>query len=198
MTITVNAPTTPEVRLLVGAELRASDEGKDKGFEGRVVPYNRFAPIGGSFEEAIAPRCFAKSIQEAAGNLPLMALHDHQSWPVGRSVEWDDRPEDLWARWTMADTPAATELHGLVEAGVVRGLSVCFLPMRDQETWEVRQAPDLSRVTRRQARLVEVSVVPIPTWAEAVITVTRSSVAPPGGKLTPRLNAWREWLAEVR
>lgn len=188
----------PEMRLLAGAELRASDEGPEKGFEGRVVPYNRFAPIGGRFEEAIAPRCFAKSIQEAAGNLPLMAKHDHQSWPIGRSVEWDDRPTELWARWTMADTDAARELHGLVTAGVVRGLSVGYLPMRDQEDWTMRQAPDLSQVVRRQARLVEVSVVPIPTWAEAVITVTRSSVAVPGGRLTPRLNAWQEWLEEVR
>jgi hypothetical protein len=194
---TIDQPVL-ETRLLFGAELRASDEGQEKGFEGRVVPYNRWAPIGGSFEEAIAPRCFTKSIQEAAGNLPLMARHDHQAWPIGRSVEWDDRPEELWGRWVMADTEEAEKVHGLVQAGVVRGLSVGFQPMRDQETWEVRQAPDLSRVTRRQARLVEVSVVPIPTWAEAVITVTRSTVAPPGEPLTPRANAWREWLAGIR
>jgi len=194
----VTVTAEPEIRLLAGAELRASDEGPELGFEGRVVPYNRFAPIGGRFEEAIAPRCFAKSIQEAAGNLPLMALHDHQAWPIGRSVEWDDRPDELWARWVMADTDPAKEVHGLVQAGVVRGLSVGFLPLRDQEEWVMREAPDLSQVTRRQARLVEVSVVPIPTWAEAMITITRSSVAPPGRPLTPRLNAWQEWLAGVR
>jgi hypothetical protein len=122
-----------------------------------------------------------------------MANHDHQRWPIGRSVEWDDRADGLWGRWIMADTDSAREVHGLVSAGMVRGLSCGFVPMRDQETWESRRPPDLSRVTRNQARLIEASVVPVPTWAEAVITVTRSSVAPPGGPLTPRLNAWSEW-----
>lgn len=184
---------TPEIRLLVGAELRASDEGTERGFEGRLVPYNVFAPIGGTFEESIAPRCFEKSIREAAGNLPLMANHDHQKWPIGRSVEWDDRADGLHGRWVLADTEPAAEVHKLVQAGMVRGLSCGFMPSRDQETWEVRKPPHLSRVTRRQARLVEASVVPIATWSEAVITVTRSSVAPPGGPLTPRLNAWKAW-----
>ena len=188
---------TLEVRLLVGAEIRASDEGTEKGFEGRLVPYGIFAPIGGTFEESIAPRCFQKSIREAAGNLPLMANHDHKKWPIGRSVEWDDRDDGLWGRWVMADTEQAREAHGLVQAGMLRGLSCGFVPFRDHETWEVRQAPQLSRVTRRQARLVEASVVPIPTWSEAVITATRSTVAPPGGPLTPHLNAWREWRASL-
>lgn len=190
--------TTPEIRLLVGAELRAADEGKDKGLMGRLVPYGIFAPIGGRFEESIAPRCFTKSIQEAAGNLPLMANHDHQKWPIGRSVEWDDKEDGLWGRWAMADTDPAREVHALAEAGIVRGLSCCFIPLPGQDVWEMRAAPDLSRVTRKQARLVEASVVPIPTWAEAVLTVTRSSVAPPGGPLTPHLNAWSEWLEKVR
>jgi HK97 family phage prohead protease len=184
---------TVEVRLLAGAELRASDEGAEQGFEGRLVPYGVFAPIGGTFEEAIAPHCFAKSIHEAAGNLPLMGNHDHKSWPIGRSVEWDDRDDGLWGRWVMADTDPAREAHRLIKAGIVRGLSCAFVPFREQETWEVRTPPDLSRVTRKQARLVEASVVPIPTWAEAQITVTRSTVCPPGGPLTPRANAWRAW-----
>ena len=76
---------TPEIRLLVGAEIRASDEGAEQGFEGRLVPYDVWAPIGGTFEESISPRCFEKSIREAAGNLPLMANHDHKKWPIGRS-----------------------------------------------------------------------------------------------------------------
>jgi len=184
---------TPEIRLLVGAELRASDEGAEKGFEGRLVPYDVFAPIGGTFEESISPRCFEKSIREAAGSLPLMANHDHQKWPIGRSVEWDERADGLHGRWVLADTEQAREVHQLVDAGMVRGLSCGFMPLRDQETWETRQPPQLSRVTRHQARLVEASVVPIATWSEAVITVTRSSVAAPGGPLTPRLNAWKVW-----
>jgi HK97 family phage prohead protease len=184
---------TPEIRLLAGAELRASDEGIEKGFEGRLVPYNVFAPIGGTYEESIGPRCFEKSIREAAGSLPLMANHDHQKWPIGRSVEWDDREDGLHGRWVLADTEQALEVHKLVQSGMVRGLSCGFMPMREQETWETRRPPHLSRVTRHQARLVEASVVPIATWSQAVITVTRSSVAAPGGPLTPRLNAWRAW-----
>ena len=187
-------PEPTEVRLLTGAELRASDEGSELGFEGRLVPYDVWAPIGGLFEERMAKSVFKKSIAEAAGNLPLMARHNHDSWPLGKSVEWDDRDDGLYGRWIMADTEQAREAHKLVQEGYLRGLSCGFIPMRDQEEWEMREPPQLSRVTRKQARLAEASVVPVPTWSEAIILNTRSSVAPEGLKrLTPHLDAWEKW-----
>jgi len=186
----------PEIRLLVGAEIRALDNG-EQGFEGRLVPYGVWAPIGGTFEERIAPGCFAKSIKEAAGNLPLMAIHDRAKFPVGKSVDWDDKPDALYGRWAMAPTDQAREAYGLVQGGFLRGLSVVFIPIPAEQDVETRAAPQLTRITRRQARLVEASLVPTPTWAEAVVTVTRSSVAPPGGPLTPYLNAWQEWRSRI-
>lgn len=187
-----------ELEIRLGSELSTSDEGAEKGFEGRLVPYNSFAPIGGTFEEAIAPGCFRKSITEAANNLPLMAIHDHKKWPIGRSVEWDDKADGLWGRWVMADTDQAREAYKLIQAGIVQGLSCGFVPIRARETWEPRRPPELSRVTRKEARLVEASVVPIPTWPEARITVTRSGVMVDGDRLTPRAAAWAEWLETVR
>jgi HK97 family phage prohead protease len=186
-----------EVRLLEGAEIRADAEGREKGFVGRLVPYGVPAPIGGKFLEVMERGVFAKSIKEAARDLPLLVNHRHDDLPIGKAVEWDDRPDGLWGRWVMADTEEARKVYGLIEGGHMSGLSCGFLPLKGHDVWDIRQAPDLSVVTRRQARLLEASAVTVPTWAEAVITHTRSAVAA-GRSLRPRVEAWREWLDTVK
>lgn len=190
--------TAIEVRLLAGAEVRAADEGAEKALAGRVCPYGKFAPIGGRFEESFAPGVFAKSIREAARSLPLMLNHRHDELPIGRAVEWEERGDDgLHARWVLADTDEARRAHGLVVDGFLWGLSVGFVAQRDGDVWEVHTPPALNRVTRRQARLAEVSLVSVPAYADAVVTHTRTSLVA-AVSLTPHRNAWAEWLEGVR
>jgi hypothetical protein len=186
-------PKPTEVRLLQGAELRAVQEGKERGFTGRLVPYGVPAPIGGRYVEVMAPGVFAKSIREAARALPL--LHNHDSAQViGKAVEWEDRADGLHGHWVMAPTDEARAVFDLIDGGFMTGLSCGFVPLRGQDEWDIRDAPEVSTVTRRQARLVESSTVPTPTWAEAVVLHTRSGQA--RGALRPRAEAWREWLAQ--
>jgi HK97 family phage prohead protease len=196
--MTTTTPTeAPEIRLLEGAELRASDEGAERALTGRLVPYDIWAPIGGRFEESMARGVFNQSITQAARALPLLMNHDHKSIPVGKAVEWDDRPDGLHARWIMADTPEARLAHDMAEGDFMTGLSVGFQPNAKHDVWAMADPPELCRVTRRNARLLEASLVACPTWQEAVITHTRSSVAG-SGELFPYRNAWAEWLEEIR
>lgn len=188
-----------EVRLLEGAELRASDEGQEKAFSGRLVPYNVWAPIGGRWLEQMSPGVFTRSIQqqtERGRPFPLHLNHDHSQLPIGKAVEWDDRADGLHGRWVMADTDQAREAHRMIKDGYLSGLSVGFGPNRDSDLWELHDPPEINRVTRRQCRLLEASVCSVPTWEEAVVTLTRSSLTAKTD-LRPHLEAWQEWRATL-
>lgn len=197
MTTTVSTPVDAEIRVFPGMEIRAADEGTELALEGCVVPYGVFAPIAARVEESMAAGVFTKSIREAARALPLLMLHDHHSIPVGKAVEWDDRRDGLHARWLMADTDEARQAHRLADGDYLTGLSVGFQPSKTHDVWEFREPPALDRVTRLNARLLETSLVPVPTWSQAVITHTRSALAG-GVTLTPHRDAWAEWLETIR
>ena len=191
MTVTTLQQT--EFRAFQGVELRADDEGSEKAVVGRLIPYNVWAQVGVRFEERHAPGVFAKSIAEAAHNLPLMVQHEHQKLPVGSAREWESRDDDgLWGRWVLARTQEAMELRSLVDDGHVSGLSAGFIPVRSD--WEYRDLPDLDRVTRLEARLMEASVVALPTWDEARLVLTREGRV----KGRPKLDRYMAWLEEVK
>jgi HK97 family phage prohead protease len=98
----------------------------------------------------------------------------------------------------MANTDDARRIHGLIGDGDLSGLSVGFVPLvNDPQIQRMVRPPEVGQVTRKIARLAEVSVVPVPTWAQAVITNTRAGDTP----LTTRYvhaAAWRQWLDEIR
>lgn len=193
-----------QIRALEGAEIDVADEGAEKAFAGLAVPYGRPGPIvvriGGRptpAEELMHPGVFSKSISEAARNLPLLVNHRRDELPVGRSVEWDDRPGGLWARWIMAATEAAEQIHTMIKDRFLTGLSVGFIP--NVSTVTLGSPPStLPQIHRRQGRLFEVSVVSVPTFAEAVIEHTLSR----GEKVLPvadvRVLAWQEYLRSIR
>ena len=160
-----------QIRALEGATVDVADEGAEKGFAGLAVPYGKPGPIvvriGGRetpAEEFMHAGVFAKSIHEAASNLPLLVNHRRDELPVGRSVEWDDRPDGLHARWIMADTDEARKIHTMIKDRFLTGLSVGFIPK--VSTVDPGSPPStLPQVHRRQGRLFEVSCVSVPTFA---------------------------------
>ncbi len=189
--------TDLEVRLLTGCEVRAADEGAEKALAGRVAPYGTWAPIGGRYEESFAPGVFAKSIRESAKALPLLLNHRHGDLPIGRAVEWEERADGLHGRWLLADTDEARKAHALAVEGFLSGLSTGFIRQANGDDVELHAPPQLNRITRRQARLAEVSLVSVPAYADAVLTNTRTSLVEVVS-LTPHRNAWAEWLDGVR
>lgn len=193
-----------QVRVLEDAEVDVSDEGKERGFAGLAVPYGKPGPIVVRInghqtpaEEVMAPGVFTKSIKEAAKNLPLLINHRKDELPIGRSVEWDERPDGLHARWVLNDHhPDADKVHGMIKDRFLTGLSVGFIPKVSAVTAGAPPST-LPQVTRRQGRLFEVSAVTVPTFAEAVIEHTLSRGVQVLEVVDPAILAWREYLRSI-
>ena len=185
--------TTPELRAIEGVQLRAETDNGRRYLSGTLVPYNKRARIGGFFDEEHAPGSFAKSIREAAIRLPLMAMHDHQTLPIGSAERWDDDEVALRGYWLVADTQEADDIYGLVKAEHLGGLSVGFQPI--QSRWTFAEGPgEIDSVVRLESRLLEASVVPVPTWKEAVLTRTAEGRK----RATPRADQWRAYLNSIK
>lgn len=83
-------------------------------------------------------------------------------------------------------------------------MSVRFQPIRSEWTYADEFNPELGpaykdRVVRKEARLLEVSLVPTPAFKEATIQWVRSGEPMrQRAKQTRALDAWREELARLR
>lgn len=203
----------PEVRTFPTLEFRDVD-GTESGeyLEGRAVPYSTWADIGW-FREQFVPGAFTKSIREAAKRLPLLLWHDNRTFPIGVSHEWRDNDEGLDVVWRV-DTKdeMAVEASRKARAGMLTGLSIGFAPIEKLGKGARGDVVDLNNVididdvgmvsiTRKEARLLEVSLTPTPAYAGANVSLVRSRSPQAGGKQQRRsaeISAWREYLDQVR
>lgn len=161
--------------------------------EGRAVPYNVWTYTG-SYMERIMPGAFAKSIQEAANGLPLLLSHDSRKFPVGVAERWTEQPDGLIGLWRM-DEDDDTAMRALAKAGkgMLSSLSVGFVPIenwvdddggkRDVNNEVTVDDTGMVWVTRRQARLLEVSLTPTPAYAGADVLAVREFRAAAGGRV---------------
>lgn len=141
--------------------------------EGRAVPYNEWTDIGG-YLERIAPGAFTESLKTKS-DLPLLVFHNQKSWPVGVAEKWTEKTDGLYGLWRIdVEDPTAAEALRKVEAGLVTGLSIGFLP--DPNTDTITTDRDgTTRVTRHGGRLLEVSLVPTPAYVGAQVTKIRAA-----------------------
>jgi len=144
----------------IALELRESE----RILSGRVVPYNIEARVR-SFTEVIRPGAF---VDADPTQIPLLAVHDHESLPIGRALSLTDGPTGLDAELRVSKTTLGDEVLELIKDGAVGGLSVGFTPIEDR--WNATR----SRVERIRARLVEISVTNWPAYADARIMAVRS------------------------
>jgi len=170
----------PEVRTYPATELRLVETNAAlTQLAGRAVPYNVETNVG-FYLERVAPGAFSKSIREAARGLPLLLWHDNESWPVGKSIKWDDSSGDgLDGVWELDDSDLAQRAARQARDGFLTGLSVGFQPLPGGSKWEFVSdeqwdAGELDKVTRTEARLLETSLTPTPAFAGAGVTLVRS------------------------
>lgn len=176
----------PEIRSTAAAVLDKPTTGKQlTRISGRAVPYNRPTDIG-PFVETFSPGAFRDSIA-ATPSLPLLTYHDATRHPIGVSVAWEERADGLYGTWRLDSSAAAQEAARLVAGGFLSFLSIRFAPDRDTDQWEIRG--DREYVTRTRARLLEVSLVSTPAYAEAVITGVRDLPPDPVLELVRHLHA---------
>jgi HK97 family phage prohead protease len=153
-----------------------------RSLSGVVVPYNQEADVG-FMVESFDRGAFTGSLVQRS-NVPLLLWHDHQSFPIGHAVEWDDRPEGLWGLFVLAMSPVAQVAGQHARDDDLTGMSVGFSPIRSTwhyaHDWNPHLGPDhMDHVTRHEARLYEVSLTPTPAYdAARVLEVQADSLAP--------------------
>lgn len=149
----------PEYR---GVELRAAQG----VLEGRLIPYDTPARIGGVFTETFRPGSIRwdsviANRQHDRGK-PLARL--------GNGLVLEDSATELRAKITLPDTLDGRDVRVLVEAGVLRGLSAEFIAVR--ESWP---GPD-QRVIE-EAQLTALAIVGDPGHESALIAEVRERMA---------------------
>jgi len=200
--VTLNAP---EVRTFRGLEFRDAELSESgKWLEGRAVPYDVWQDVGW-YMEKIQKGCFAKSIREAARNLPLLLWHDGRSFPIGRSHKWTDANEGLDCVWEIDSADIAQEAARLARTQMLTGLSVGFAPIHGGTDRKFDEDAGISYMLRTEARLLEVSLTPTPAYAGAKVSLVRSRESQLNGigagraaRRSVELDAAKEWLERNR
>lgn len=162
-------------RRFAPVEIRADEGGLVTGL---AAPYGSWAAIHNDFLEQFTEDSFARSVREHETSIPLMALHDYDQYPVGRSTSWEHTDKGLVGTWQI-DTKSkeGADILRRMREGFITGLSVGFQP--DRESDEKTVGDDgITRVVRKNARLLEVSAVSVPAYAEAQIMAVRTAGTP--------------------
>jgi len=109
--------------------------------------------------ETIDPKGW--ELENFKNNPVLLFAHDYKQPPVGKFVDIETRDDGLLGKFKFASTERAQELKTLVKEGILNTLSVGFMTKESD-------AKDAKKITKQE--LLEVSLVPVPSNAEAVIT----------------------------
>lgn len=198
--------TMIDERRTIGVELREVETTPGLTMlRGRAVPYEVQADIGWFLEE-FAKGSLGKSARESAAALPLMLFHgeDGKAFPAGSIAKWDEQASGLYGEWRIADDPDAQKAAKLAEEGHLNFMSIRFVPIRSEWTYVEDFNPDLGAahkdsVVRKEARLLEVSLVPTPAYNDATIEWVRSGEhVRERAKQHRAADSWRAELERLR
>jgi hypothetical protein len=137
----------------------------DKGqFEGLLSPYY---PYVDSVGDTVMPGAYTQTLRQKGATRPLLWMHKADE-PIG-TVTLEDRQDGLYANGQLLlDTIDGSESWKKIKAGVVRGLSIGFIPVRDKFENGVRKLQEIA--------LYEASVVTFPAAEAALIQSVKSSI----------------------
>jgi HK97 family phage prohead protease len=148
--------------------------------EGICVPYGAVTTKAGPVPEQFAAGAFAELVASRAPVKLTDYNHSRTRISVGRSASFEERAAGLWGRFQINRTPEGESAFQNLSEGVYGGLSIGFLPVREEQRGGVR--------TITQARLHHVSLVEEPAYDDAVLLSLRGQSADP-------IEPWR-WIYE--
>ena len=191
---TIEAPVIPMTGSVFSAfEIRDLDTTSSlTRLAGLAVPYSRPADVG-PFTEEFTRGAFARSIQQGAGQLPLLLFHDDRGWPIGTSEEWRDESDGLHGVWKLAAHEDAQRAAQMARDGMLSYLSIRF--QQDPGRFDFVNTREKPHFIRRSARLLETSLVSTPVYPDSTVTWVRSANP---ARTTPRLDEWSDYLEQVR
>ena len=157
------------------------------------------APIHGQYDnssyiETFTSNTFDKSIKERGNRIPLLEQHDTAAFPVGMSVRWEKSSEGLIGEFKLANTPRGEEARTLAADGMVTGLSVGFIPVRNKST----TVNGRQNIQRLEAKLDHVGLITTgqQAYTEAKVLAVRG-YAPDDEESVPLLAKWRHLLIDA-
>lgn len=140
------------------AALELRSVGEDGVIEGIAVKYN----VVDSYRTSFAPDALTE-----AGPLPMLWSHDPAE-PIGRWMEVRSETDGLHVKGKLnLEVARAREVHALLKAGDVSGLSVGFRTDKDE-----RRADGTRHITRGTLR--EISIVTVPAVPGSGVTSVRA------------------------
>jgi HK97 family phage prohead protease len=167
---------------LDGIETRDDEDGF-RHLVGVVVPWAGQYQMPNGVTESFHRGAFTKTLAERAKTVPLYIEHaTRDQLPVGMSTDWQNTNDGLVADFRMAPTSRAEEVLRLAQVGMVSGLSVGFIPIRNRS--EMRG--DRQHIVRLEARLDHVGFVQTPAYDEARVVAMRH-FDPDDASAAPRL-----------
>jgi HK97 family phage prohead protease len=179
-----------ETRTIEFSDLETRNDNDGHHIVGLVAPFQSRYDTG-RYIETLSSGVFDKSIKERGNRIPLLEQHDTQRHPIGMSVSWEKTATGLIADFKLAGTARGEEARTLAEEGIVTGLSVGFIPVRNR-TGEINGKRHIERL---EAKLDHVGLITTgrQAYQEAQVLSTRA-YDPDDEELVPRLARWRHLL----
>jgi len=157
--------------------LESLADGAGRVVEGRCVPYNVETlvadPGTDPYLEVFRPGAFARAVR-APNRVTFRFRHGDglADW-IGQGLEFREDDDQLAGSFRVTASAFGDHALALVDDGIIRGLSVGFIDLarRVQKTAS-------GAIIRARCHLAEVSLVPEPGYAGAVVTGRRESDDP--------------------
>lgn len=164
--------TTHLVRTAAFADLELRGDGRT--IVGIAVPFDQpteIASYGGTYTETFRRGAFTRTLTErGASRIKLLAIHDSTTMPLGRLSSATEDATGLRIEARVSQTQAGDEALQLVADGALDAFSIGFAPVPAGDRWNATR----TAVERVEVKLHEVSLVPFPAYAGAVITGVRA------------------------
>ncbi len=140
----------------------ASDDSRT--IEGLAVPYERETKLGSGYYETIARDAYQPD--GGVGHVKLLWRHG-EVIGVGTATSG---PDGVTIHARLSQTSAGDDAYQLVKDCAVDSLSIGFIPLEYEETWD---DDDNLHVRQKLIDIKEVSLVPWPAYDEAKVTKVR-------------------------
>lgn len=136
---------------------------EERSVSGIAVPYNQSTNVG-DYRESFEKGTFS----DHEGSVPFFYGHDHRTGglPIGKVAEVRETDEGLEVKAFFSQTSKGDEVYTLVRDGVLDKFSIGFKPVKSVKRDGV--------VVRTKGELKEVSIVPMPAYANAAVSEVRA------------------------
>lgn len=140
----------------------ASDDSRT--IEGLAVPYERETKLGSGYYETIAADAYQPD--GGVGQIKLLWRHG-EVIGVGNATSG---PDGVPIQARISQTSAGDDAYQLLKDGAVDSLSIGFIPLEYEETWD---NDNNLHVRQKRIDIKEVSLVPWPAYDDAKVTKVR-------------------------